>query len=191
MDLSWLPDNGGTGHMPPSQDVIEFWKRVKEKTDFKTFVEIGFNAGHSSSIILSLFSDVKILSYDIGQFDITLTNGELVKDRFKDRFDLKIKNSLHVTPNEINGNDVLFIDGGHDYEIVSKDVQLFINSDIKYLVLDDMQNKGVKQAYKEYLDNDNYEVVDEQEYKAVLPARLRNKGRKEVVVPVFLIRKKV
>ena len=189
MDLSWLPDDGGTGHMPPSKEVVDFWKKVKEHTDFKTLVEIGFNAGHSSSIILTLFEDTKILSHDIGQFDITLRNGELVKDKFKNRFDLVIKNSLSIQPSEINGNDVLFIDGGHDYEIVSKDIELFINSDIQYLVLDDMQHRGVKKAYANYLNNDNYQLIHKQHYEAILPSHMRNTGVKNVIVPVYLIKK--
>ena len=190
MDLSWLPDDGGTGHMPPSEDVLRFWKTTKEKTQFKRMAEIGFNAGHSSSIVLSLFNDASVDSYDIGQFDITHSNGKLVKGRFQDRFNLTIKDSRSITPNDINNQDLLFIDGGHDYEIVSKDIELFISSHIKFLVLDDLQHKGVKRAFETYLSNDsNFEVLHRDYYKAILPSWLRDTGRNQVNVPILLLRK--
>jgi predicted O-methyltransferase YrrM len=191
MNLCWLPDNGGTGHMPPSEKVIDFWRVVKEKTDFKRMAEIGFNAGHSSSIVLSLFKDVSVQSYDIGQFDITFTNEILVKNKFQDRFSLTIKDSRDITSDDIKNCDLLFVDGGHDYEIVSKDIELFISSRSQYLVLDDLQHRGVKKAYEEYLkDNRNFEVIHETTYHAVLPSWLRDTDREPVEVPILLIRKK-
>lgn len=187
MDLSWLPDNGGTGHMPESKEVIDFWTQVKEKTGFKTMVEIGFNAGHSSSILLTLFNDIKIKSYDIGQFDITHSNGKIVKDRFGDRHDLVIKDSTKLSVSDINDYDLIFIDGGHDYPIVSSDVKLFLKSNIKWCVLDDLSNKGVKQAYYEMLQ-DKTTLHLKQIYTAVLPYTKRGKMQ-PIEVPVFLLEK--
>lgn len=189
MDLSWLPDDGGTGHMPPSTEVINFWKKVKEITNFKTLVEIGFNAGHSSAIMLSLFDDIKIQSYDIGQFDITEKNGIIVRNRFPNRFELTIKDSTTIEPKELNGADILFIDGGHDIDIVRVDALTFLKTDIKYCVLDDMQNDGVKEAYRRYLEPKTNKLHYEK-YQAVLPSWMRNTNRKSVTVPVFLLEKK-
>jgi len=187
MDLSWLPDNGGTGHMPPSEDVINFWKGVKEKTNFKTLIEIGFNAGHSSSIMLTLFDDIKIKSYDIGQFDITKKNGIIVKEKFGDRFDLKITDSKHLTYGEINGSDVLFIDGGHDYPIVDGDISLWEGSDVPYVVIDDLQNAGVIKARDKLHAKGNVKILHEGSYHAVLPYAKRNKGRSPIKVNIELL----
>jgi hypothetical protein len=187
MDLSWLPDNGGTGHMPPSEDVINFWKSVKEKTNFKTLVEIGFNAGHSSSIMLTLFDDIKIKSYDIGQFDITKKNGIIVKEKFGDRFDLKITDSKYLTYGEINGSDLLFIDGGHDYPIVSGDISLWEGSNVPYVVIDDLQNEGVIKARDKLHAKGNVKILHEGSYYAVLPYAKRNKGRSPIKVNIELL----
>lgn len=189
IDLSWLPDDGGTGHMSNSPEVINFWKKVKEITNFKKMTEIGFNAGHSSAIILSVFEDTSITSYDIGQFDVTLSNGKILKKKFKDRFDLLIKDSTRLIPEEINGQDILFIDGGHDYPIVKSDLNLFLNSDIKYVVIDDLQNQGVKKAFGEI----SYRVreIHRAKYTAVLPSWMRNdSSKKPITVPVILAEKK-
>src|SRR6056300_973174 len=149
MDLSWLPDTGGTGHMPPTDEVISFWENVKELTNFKHFSEIGFNAGHSSSIILSLFDDVTVSSYDVGMYDITLTNGKIVENKFSNRFELTIEDSKNLTPSDISNSDILFIDGSHNYPEVRSDIDLFLKSDLKYAIIDDMQNQNVQKAYNE------------------------------------------
>jgi len=190
IDLSWLPDDGGTGHMPCNSDVINFWKAVKEITNFQSMMEIGFNAGHSSSIILSLFDDVRIDSYDIGQFDITHSNGKLVKEKFTDRFDLFIQDSMKISSSKLNGKyDLMFIDGSHDYNPVVSDINLFLNSDIQYVIMDDLQNKNVKRAYGELLNNSSFEVLHETRYTAILPYQMRNKNIKPKNVPIRLIGK--
>lgn len=191
MDLSWLPDDGGTGHMPPSDEVVRFWTTVKEKTNFTKLVEIGFNAGHSSSILLTLFDDVTIQSYDIGQFDITHSNGKLVKEKFAGRFSLTITDSLKITPEEVNGSDVLFIDGGHDYPIVSGDIKLWKQSDIPYVIVDDIQHRGVKKAHAELTSSGFVQSVYKQYYTAVLPSWMRdNPKNRPVNVPIEVLKRK-
>ncbi len=187
IDLSWLPDDGGTGHMPPSEEVISFWKHVKQYTNFKHLTEIGFNAGHSSSIILSLFDDVKVSSYDVGMYDITISNGEIVKNKFPNRFDLTIKDSKELNPSDISNSNILFIDGSHDYPEVRSDIDLFLKSDLRYAIIDDLQNKNVQRAYNESISH--YKLLVENKYKAVLPFHMRG-TRPAVNVPVRLVEKK-
>ena len=186
MDLSWLPDDGGTGHMPPSKEVISFWESVKKYTGFTHITEIGFNAGHSSSIILTLFDDVTVSSYDVGMYDITYTNAKIVENRFPNRFTIAIKDSKELSPKDINDSHILFIDGSHNYPEVRSDIDLFLQSNLKYAIVDDMQNRNVQKAYNE--SSHQYKLLTEQTYKAVLPYRLR--GEKQPVnVPVRLIEK--
>jgi len=186
MDLSWLPDTGGTGHMPPTDEVISFWKNVKDFTNFKHLTEIGFNAGHSSSIILSLFDDVTVSSYDVGMYDITLTNGRIVENKFPNRFELTVKDSKNLTPSDISNSDILFIDGSHNYPEVRSDIDLFLKSNLKYAIIDDMQNRNVQRAYNE--SKSHYKLLLEQTYQAVLPFHMRG-TRPSVNVPVRLVEK--
>lgn len=187
IDLSWLPDNGGTGHMPPSKDVISFWENVKEETNFKHLVEIGFNAGHSSSIILSLFDDVTVSSYDIGLYDITFINAKIVESRFPDRFEFTCIDSKELTKEDISNCDILFIDGAHDYPEVRSDVNLFLTSDVQYAVIDDLQNANVSKVYTE--TSHMYDLMLEQTYEAILPYKLRGVAQPKRV-PVRLVKKK-
>lgn len=163
VDINWLPD-GGTGHMVVNEDVLKFWKDVKHKTDFKSLFEIGFNAGHSSSIILSLFEDVSVDSHDICMFSITKENAKLVKNKFKDRFHFYEKNSMNLKASDLNGYDILFIDGSHDLPYIQNDLNLALFSDVKHVIIDDLQNRNVKKTFEE--NSKRLNVVSEATYAA-------------------------
>lgn len=168
IDISYLPE-GGTGHMIVSPESLAFWHDVKNRTGFKTLFEIGFNAGHSSSMILEMFDDVSIVSIDIGQFDITETNAKIVKKRFPGRFEYRETDSLNLNPGDIKA-DILFIDGSHDYPYVSSDFALALASKVPYIILDDLQNRNVKRV----LDENRHlvDVVCEGQYPASTGKRI-------------------
>jgi len=186
IDTSFLTTGKYTGHQPVSDEVIQIWKDIKEKTDFKSMMEIGFNAGHSSTIMLSLFPDITIHSYDIGQFDTTLKNAEIVKEKFSGRFDYTIIDSTQIDYTTIADKfDIIFIDGGHDYPIVISDIELALKAKIPYIVMDDMHAKGVKKAAFERLKTKT--VIYENKYLAMLPTWMRDdKTKKRLTVPIKL-----
>lgn len=163
IDINWLPD-GGTGHMVVNDKVVSFWEDVKEKTDFRSLFEIGFNAGHSSSIVLSLFDDVTVNSYDICMFSITKDNAKLVKQKFDDRFYFYEKDSMNLKPSDLNGFDLFFIDGSHDLPYIQNDLNLALLSDVKYVIIDDLQNRNVKKTFQE--NENRLKVVSEMVYPA-------------------------
>ena len=137
------------------------------------------------------FEDIEINSCDIGMYEITERNGELVKARFGDRFNLHIFDSTKLKPEFIaNKYDIMFIDGAHDYGPVTSDMKLWIESDIPYAVVDDLQNQNVKRAFNELLNNDNFTIMHSATYTAVLPHRMRNdKNIQPKQVPIKLVKK--
>ena len=163
IDISWLPE-GGTGHMVANESVINFWRDVKNKTDFKKIFEIGFNAGHSSSIMLSLFDDIHVSSFDICMFTITKQNADIVKSRFGDRFNFFEKDSMNLKPSDLNGFDIFFVDGSHDLPHIRNDLNLAFMSDVEYVVIDDLQNRNVKKTFEE--NKNRLKVVEETTYPA-------------------------
>ena len=90
-------------------------------------LEIGFNAGHSSELFLEN-SNAYIYSFDIGaHFHEYLKYGKLfLNNKFPNRHTLVFGNSRETIPRFNNNNnikfDIIFIDGGHDYEVAYDDL---------------------------------------------------------------------
>jgi len=90
-------------------------------------VEIGFNTGHSSYAFLSSRSDVRVLSFDLGISDTVNVAKRAIDKRFPRRHELIRGDSRQAVPAFADANpdrhfDLIFIDGGHQYDVASSDI---------------------------------------------------------------------
>jgi hypothetical protein len=97
-------------------------------------VEIGFNAGHSSVLALTVNPNLKYTAVDIGHHPYTQPCFDYLKSIFGDRIDLVIGNSRDIMPKlyqhrpELEGQvEGWIIDGGHGIDIASCDIDNVIN----------------------------------------------------------------
>ena len=176
MDLSFLPDvtesENYSGHMLPSDDVLTLWQDIKHKTNFNHLFEIGFNAGHSTSIILELFPNVSVTSLDICKHDYTLPAVEIVKEKYKERFNFiescskkyldDIKKNLNIFPKNV---DIFHIDGHHFYDNAISDINLCLHTNTKYALIDDTDLFQVKRSLSHFLKKGDLELLNEYTYK--------------------------
>jgi predicted O-methyltransferase YrrM len=117
---------GNTGSNELQQnEIIEILRNNK---DILTIMEIGFNAGHSAEIFLSN-SNAQVYSFDIGDhFHQYLKYGKMyINDKYPDRHTLIFGDSKETIPRFKKNNsnitfDVIFIDGGHDYQTAFMDL---------------------------------------------------------------------
>jgi len=91
-------------------------------------MEIGFNAGHSSEIFLINNPTINVTSFDLGSYDYVNVGKEFIDMNYPNRHKLILGDSRETIPNFINENkgykfDIIFIDGGHDYQIAMSDIQ--------------------------------------------------------------------
>jgi len=155
LDLSWLPIEK-EGHMFPSKKTCDAWRQIKEMTDFKSVTEIGFNVGHSSSIMLSLFDDVTVTAYDIAQYAQTIMGEERVKERFGNRFQFICYNSYYLRKHyleqkiKVEKTDLFFIDGNHRTFFAESDLRLAKEIGFKYVLIDDYDLPQINKLAKKY-----------------------------------------
>jgi predicted O-methyltransferase YrrM len=91
-------------------------------------VEIGFNAGHSSSVFLSARPNVQVLSFDLGEHGYVDLAKELIDRQYPGRHRLVKGDSRTSVPAYADAHpgetfDLIYIDGGHDYEVARADLE--------------------------------------------------------------------
>lgn len=132
-------------------------------------MEIGFNAGHSAEIFLETNKNIHLTSFDLGLNPYVKSAKKFIDNQYPNRHTLIAGNSLKTIPEYVRNNpnrkfDLLFIDGGHDYETAKKDMENCYHLAHKdsIVILDDTvfnenwqehYNVGPTQVWKENLAN--------------------------------------
>lgn len=117
-----LPTEGSSS--PAQQDYL---RRLVRQSNARLVGEIGFNAGFSSLAFLSAGADVKVVSFDIGCHEVVSSAKEFVDAQYPDRHELILGDSALSVPKFRADNpdavfDIIFIDGGHEYEQARQDI---------------------------------------------------------------------
>ncbi len=123
--------------------------------------EIGFNAGISSCALLEANANAEVISFDIGEHDCVSPAKAFIDREYPGRHILIKGDSTETIPAFHNQNlsvwfDLLFIDGGHAYEVVKADLlngQLLSKPETT-LIIDDLvpwipYGRGPTRAWEE------------------------------------------
>lgn len=120
--LAGNTQNGAEGHTGGCKEAIDLLQSiVLSLPPNARILEIGFNSGHSSCIMLSTRSDVSVVSFDLGYHDYVLPAKRIIDKEFPNRHLLILGDSRQTVPLVHGTFDMFFIDGGHDYSVAKQD----------------------------------------------------------------------
>lgn len=116
------------GHCGLNPNQVSILKNIVSDSNVKSVMEIGFNAGHSADVMLFANSSIKLTSFDLGIHAYVLHAKEYMDKTYPARHELILGDSMQTVPEFIAANgantkfDVIFIDGGHTYDLAKADL---------------------------------------------------------------------
>jgi hypothetical protein len=125
------------GHVGNYRPTINKFKKLFDLLDVKSLFEIGFQGGHSARIFLSLRpDDFHMHSIDICQYgyEAGLAEDLMIEDR---RFSFTNMSSRELMPEDLKDYDMIFLDGDLTEPNIEEDINLCVDSNVKYIVVDD------------------------------------------------------
>jgi len=111
-----------------SPEELAYLSEVVTRYEARRVVEIGFNAGFSSAVFLETHPDVTVLSFDICAHSYVRPAKSYIDKKYPQRHTLIEGDSTETVPRFAKSNpterfDLIFIDGGHAYEIAKQDIE--------------------------------------------------------------------
>jgi predicted O-methyltransferase YrrM len=121
--------------------------------NIKKVIEIGFNSGFSTLLMLLTNPYVCVSCFDLGEHTYTMPCYEKLKEKFGDRINITLGDSRKTLEN-IDGNyDLIHIDGGHSTEVANSDIinSYRLSKQGTILIMDDYDFPNLHDLWNNYI----------------------------------------
>ena len=128
----------------------------------KNVMEIGFNSGFSTLLMLLSNPIMKITCFDLGEHKYTSPCYEQLKKTFGDRINIIIGDSTKTLQLENNIYDLIHIDGGHSTEVAESDIinSYRLSNKGTILIMDDYDFSNLHELWDNYIFKYNLKALD-------------------------------
>jgi len=130
--------------------------------NIKNVLEIGFNSGFSTLLLLLSNSEINITCVDIGEHRYTLPCYEKLKETFGDRINIIIGDSTKVLQNIDEKFDLIHIDGGHEINVANTDIinSYKLSKKGTILIMDDYDLHYLHELWDNYIIKYNLQSLN-------------------------------
>ena len=121
--------------------------------NIKNVMEIGFNSGFSTLLMLLTNPNINITCFDLGDHKYTVPCYEKLKETFGDRINLIIGDSRETLQNINDVYDLIHIDGGHFTEVAESDIinSYRLSKQGTILIMDDYDFRNLHYLWDNYI----------------------------------------
>ena len=121
--------------------------------NIKNVMEIGFNSGFSTLLMLITNPNMCIYCFDLGEHKYTLPCYEKLKETFGNRINIIIGDSTKTLQNVTDKYDLIHIDGGHSSEVANSDItnSYRLSKQGTILIMDDYDFPNLHKLWDSYI----------------------------------------
>ena len=130
--------------------------------NIKNVMEIGFNSGFSTLLMLLTNPNINITCFDLGEHKYTIPCYEKIKETFGERINIIIGDSTKTLKNATDVYDLIHIDGGHSTEVAESDIinSYRLSKQGTILIMDDYDFTNLHNLWDSYIIKYNLKPLD-------------------------------
>jgi len=130
--------------------------------NIKNVMEIGFNSGFSTLLMLLSNPNICITCFDLGEHRYTMPCYEKLKETFGERLNIIIGDSTKTLQNIHDTFDLIHIDGGHTTEVADSDIinSYRLSKQGTILIMDDYDFVNLHNLWDSYITQYNLKKLD-------------------------------
>jgi predicted O-methyltransferase YrrM len=130
--------------------------------NIKHVLEIGFNSGFSTLLMLLSNKNVSITCYDLGEHSYMIPCFNKLKESFGERIQMNVGDSTVTLSNDSNKYDLIHIDGGHATEVAESDIvnSYRLSKQGTILIMDDYDFDNLRPLWDSYVNQYNLQPLD-------------------------------